>query len=65
MKRRKLISHLKDYGCEFLREGSKHTVYYNPSNEKTSTIPRHSEIVDSLARKICKDLEVPFPIKSF
>lgn len=61
MKRRKLIRHLKDYGCEFLREGGKHTVYYNPSNQKISTVPRHNEIVDALARKICKDLEVPFP----
>ena len=61
MKQRKLIRHLKDHGCEFLREGGKHTVYYNPSNQKTSTVPRHSEIVDALARKICKDLEVPFP----
>jgi hypothetical protein len=26
---------------------------------KASTIPRHREINDYLARKICKDLEVP------
>ena len=37
MKRRKLIHHLKDCGCELLREGGKHTVYYNPSNQKIST----------------------------
>jgi hypothetical protein len=52
---------LKDYGCELLREGWKHTVYYNPSNQKISTVPRHGEINDALAKKICKDLEVPFP----
>ncbi|MEA2045421.1 MAG: type II toxin-antitoxin system HicA family toxin [Euryarchaeota archaeon] len=51
MKRRKLIRHLEEHGCKFLREGRKHTVYYNPSNLKTSTIPRHPEIVDALARK--------------
>ncbi len=61
MKRRKLFRHLKDYGCELLREGWKHTVYYNPSNQKISTVPRHGEINDALAKKICKDLEVPFP----
>jgi hypothetical protein len=25
-----------------------------------SQIPRHNEIVDELARKICKDLRIPF-----
>jgi hypothetical protein len=23
-------------------------------------VPRHNEIVDELARKICKDLDIPF-----
>lgn len=61
MKRRDLVRHLEANGCLFLREGGKHTVYYNPSNRKTSTVPRHSEIVDVLAKKICKDLEIPAP----
>ncbi|VUT26989.1 MAG: YcfA-like protein [Candidatus Methanolliviera sp. GoM_asphalt] len=61
MKRRELIRHLEEHGCTFLREGRKHTVYYNPSNRKTSTIPRHTEIVDFLAKKICKDLEISPP----
>ncbi len=59
MKRRALIRYLEANGCLFLREGGKHTVYYNPSNSKTSTVPRHTEIIDVLARKICKDLELP------
>ncbi|MBD0264249.1 MAG: type II toxin-antitoxin system HicA family toxin [Tolypothrix sp. Co-bin9] len=61
MKRRKLIRHLEDNECLFLREGGKHTIYYNPSNNRTSTVPRHTEIVDILAAKICKDLEIPLP----
>ena len=61
MKRRKLIRHLEKNGCLFLREGGKHTIYYNPSNNRTSTIPRHSEIVDILVKKICKDLEILSP----
>ncbi|MFB2897144.1 MAG: type II toxin-antitoxin system HicA family toxin [Phormidium sp.] len=61
MKRRELIQYLELNGCLFLREGKKHTVYYNPLNRKTSAIPRHTEIVDVLARKICKDLEIPQP----
>ncbi|MEA3293364.1 MAG: type II toxin-antitoxin system HicA family toxin [Euryarchaeota archaeon] len=62
MKWRKLIRHLEVYGCKFFREGKKHTVYYNPLNQKTSTVPRHTEINDILAKKICKDLEIP-PLK--
>jgi mRNA interferase HicA len=61
MKRRDLISHIERHGCEFLREGSKHTVYVNRSCGKSSTIPRHREIIDFLAKKICKDLEIPLP----
>lgn len=61
MKRREVIRHLTEHGCRFLREGSRHTVYFNPQNRKTSTVPRHNEIADFLARKICKDLEIPKP----
>jgi len=28
---------------------------------KTSTVPRHREIDEFLARKICRDLEIPGP----
>jgi mRNA interferase HicA len=34
-------------------------VYVNRAVRKTSTVPRHREINDYLARKICKDLDVP------
>lgn len=46
MKRRELIRYLEAHGCEFLREGSDHTVYVNRTAQKTSTIPRHTEIND-------------------
>lgn len=58
MKRQALIRHLKKNGCLLMREGKRHSVYLNPSKGKTSTVPRHTEIVDILARKICKDLDV-------
>jgi predicted RNA binding protein YcfA (HicA-like mRNA interferase family) len=61
MKRRDLIRHLEEHGCEFFREGGKHTVYVNRSAGKSTTIPRHREINEFLARRICKDLEVPLP----
>ncbi len=61
MKRRALLQHLRRHGCELLREGKRHSVYWNPANRRTSTVPRHTEIPDKLARKICKDLGIPAP----
>jgi predicted RNA binding protein YcfA (HicA-like mRNA interferase family) len=59
MKRRELIRHLEAHGCQRLREGSKHTVYVNRTAQTTTTVPRHSEINEFLARKICRDLQIP------
>ncbi len=61
MKRIDLIRHLESHGCEQLREGAKHTVFWNPSNEQTSAVPRHGEVNDFLARKISRDLGIPQP----
>jgi mRNA interferase HicA len=47
--------------AQLLREGGNHSVYVNRAAGKTSTVPRHREINDFLARKICKDLEIPKP----
>ena len=59
MKRADLIRHLERNGCVLLREGAKHSVFVNRQKNKTSTIPRHRELNDFLANKICRDLEVP------
>jgi len=61
MKRIDLIRHLERCGCEFLREGDSHTIYVNRPARKSSSIPRHRELNDFLARKICDDLQVPRP----
>ncbi len=61
MKRNDLIKHLRDKGCIFIREGAKHSVFFYPTAGRSSTVPRHSEINNYLAEKICKDLG----IKSF
>ncbi len=61
MKRADLVRHLEQHGCLLLREGGSHSVYVNRAARKTSTVPRHREINDYLARKICRDLEVPAP----
>jgi len=58
MKRLELIRHLEQHGCALLREGAKHSVNVNRANGKASTVPRHREINDFLARKICRDPEV-------
>jgi len=61
LKRRDLVRYLTAHGCELLREGANHSVYINRPARKTSTVPRHREINELLARKICRDLEVPEP----
>ena len=59
MKRRELLDHLRTHGCIFLREGSRHSWWYNHELNKRSAVPRHSEISDILSVKICKDLGIP------
>jgi len=59
MKRRVLLKHLQQHGCVLLREGRRHSWWHNPTLRRRSAVPRHSEIVDVLARKICRDLGVP------
>ncbi|MFQ5779362.1 MAG: type II toxin-antitoxin system HicA family toxin [Nitrospiria bacterium] len=61
MKRKKLLKHLKDNGCQFIREGACHSWWGNPMQNKRSSVPRHNEINDNLARKICKDLGIISP----
>jgi mRNA interferase HicA len=59
MKRKKLIRHLTAHDCELLREGGNHSWWHNPSQNRRSAVPRHNEITDQLANKICKDLGIP------
>jgi predicted RNA binding protein YcfA (HicA-like mRNA interferase family) len=61
MKCRELIRHLEQHGCQLLREGGRHSMYENPRSNKVSAVPRHTEINSILARKICRDLELPEP----
>jgi len=58
MKRIQLLKHLRKHGASLLREGRKHSIYQK--GQLKSQIPSHNEIVDELARKICKDLNIPF-----
>lgn len=59
MKRGELIRHLRAHGCVLLREGARHSWWHNPALNKRTAVPRHNEISDVLANKICKDLGIP------
>jgi mRNA interferase HicA len=61
MKRTELLRHLRDRQCELVREGSRHSIWRNTRSGKLTAIPRHAEIKDLMARKICKDLDIDFP----
>jgi mRNA interferase HicA len=50
MKRVDLVRHLETHGCEFLREGGRHTIYVNRATQRSTSIPRHREINNLLAR---------------
>jgi len=58
MKRREPITYIIQEGAVLLREGRRHSIYRK--GKYRTQIPRHTEIVDELARKICKDLNIPF-----
>ena len=61
MKRRDLLRHLRQQGCQFVREGGDHSIWENPANNRRSSLPRHREILDYTAIKICKQLGIPNP----
>lgn len=61
MKRVDIIRHLEQHGCVLFRESGSHSVYVNRRTRKSSSVPRHREINEFLARKICRDLEIPMP----
>ena len=44
-------------GAVFVREGRRHAIFCLGAFK--TEVPRYSEIVEELARKICKDLGVP------
>ena len=59
MKRRTLLAHLREHGCQLLEEGDTHSIFFNPDKKLTATVPLQTEISDRLAAKICKDLGIP------
>lgn len=60
MKRRDPERHLRNHGCRFAGEGSRHAKWRGPEG-MASTIPRHKEIKPGTVRTICRQLGVPVP----
>jgi len=58
MKRKALLKHITQHAAYLLREGRRHSIYAR--GKYRTQVPRHGEIVDELARKICKDLNIPY-----
>ena len=61
MKRHEFLRHLRVNGCILKREGARHSLYMNPINGVVETVPRHVEIDNRLAKKICNQLGIPEP----
>jgi hypothetical protein len=59
MKRGSLLKHLRKHGCCLKREGRSHSLWTNPRTGETEAVPRHSEVAERLARKICRGLSIP------
>lgn len=55
-KRVKIVRALKEYGYEFLREGSNHTIYSN--GKLNIPVGRHKEISPKTAQKIAKEINI-------
>ena len=50
--------HLRLHGCRLKREGRSHSLWINPASGAVEAVPRHVEIPNLLARKICRELGV-------
>jgi len=58
VKREALLRHLRLNGCYLKREGGSHSLWCNPETGQMEAVPRHTEVADLLARKICRGLTV-------
>ncbi|HEY5913267.1 MAG TPA: type II toxin-antitoxin system HicA family toxin [Verrucomicrobiae bacterium] len=59
MKLADLERHLRLHGCVLKRQGGAHTIWEDPANRTWTAVPRHREVKDHLARRICRQLEIP------
>jgi mRNA interferase HicA len=59
VKRSTLLRHLRQHGCYLKREGGSHSLWCNPSTGAVEAVPRHQEVANRLAAKICRGLSTP------
>lgn len=59
MKRSHLLRHLRRHGCYLKREGRAHSLWSSSRTGAVEAVPRHVEIAEKLARKMCHGLSVP------
>jgi len=62
VKRHALLDHLQRHKCNLSQEGGRHSIFTNPATGAKAPVPRHAEIDNRLARKICEQLGIP-PIR--
>ena len=56
MKRSEFVRYILTAGCVLHRHGAKHDIYLNPTTGQKQPVHRHSEIDDTLAKHIKKNL---------
>src|ERR1700674_1849156 len=61
MKLEGLLRHLRRNGCVLRREGKEHSLWENPQTGHAVAVPRHAEIANLLAKRICRKLSIPDP----
>ena len=49
------------HGCVLRREGKEYTLWENPQTGHAEAVPRHAEIANLLAKRICRRLSIPDP----
>jgi mRNA interferase HicA len=59
--KRAATTHLRTNGCVLRREGKGHSLWENPQTGHAEAIPRHTEIANLLAKRICRKLAIPDP----
>jgi mRNA interferase HicA len=61
MKPEALLRRLRRHGCVLRREGRGHALWENPQTGHAETVPRHAEVANFLAKRICRKLSIPNP----
>lgn len=58
MKTNVLLKHLIKNGCKLYRHGSNHDIWINPKTNIITSVPRHPNVNEITAKKICKQLGI-------